>query len=128
MKFYIATKLENHAQHNVLRDILKEHGHVCTYDWTEHGPVYESGLARIEQVAQLEHQGVAEADWVIMLWPGSRGTHVELGMAIALEKRAFIISDVVEHHQATAETCAFYHHPHVMMFRSIQEFIHSITQ
>lgn len=123
MKYYIATKLENHAEHNWLRDKLNLLGHECTYDWTTHGPVYSKGLQVIEEVAQLEHQGVADADTVIMLWPGGRGTHVELGMAIALGKRCVIISDVEAHHAATLETCAFYHHPRVSMHKTVAEYL-----
>lgn len=128
MKYYIATKLENHAAHNKLRDELAALGHSCTYDWTHHGPVYRSGLARIEEVAQLEFEGVAKADTVIMLWPGGRGTHVELGMAIALGKRCVIVSDVEDDHGATSETCAFYHHPAVDMFRSVGEFLDALGE
>ena len=126
MKYYIATKLENHAEHNRVRDALNAAGHECTYDWTSHGPVYARGLAVIEQTAQLEHEGVAEADTLIMLWPGGRGTHVELGMAIALQKRCLIVSDVEDHHGATKETCAFYHHPHVEMLRTVDELLQAV--
>lgn len=126
MKYYIATKLENHAEHNRLRDTLEARGHKITYDWTTHGPVYSKGLAVVEEVAQLEHQGVYNADVVIMLWPGGRGTHVELGMAIALDKRCMIVSDVDGHHIASPETCAFYHHPCVMMYHNVDELLEAL--
>lgn len=86
MKYYIASKLENHAAHNRLRDVLAELGHQITYDWTPHGPVYGSGLDRVREVAELETKGVLDADFVVVLWPGGRGTHVELGMALAADK------------------------------------------
>lgn len=126
MKYYIATKLENHAAHNDLRDALASMGHTITYDWTVHGPVYLQGIERIREVAQLEHQGVADADMVIMLWPGGRGTHVELGMAISLGKHCVLISRVKDHHLATPETCAFYHHPKVERFLTTSGFLLSI--
>ena len=123
MKFYIATKLENHSAHNRVMEALQKTGHVCTYDWTIHGPVYTEGLARVRQVAILEWNGVYNADVVIVLWPGGRGTHVELGMALALAKRVIFVSNVDDHHEATTETCAFYHHPAVKRFRSESEAI-----
>lgn len=126
MKYYIATKLENHAEHNRLRDILNSMGHECTYDWSVHGPVYKEGLGRVEEIAQLEHQGVFDADAVIMLWPGGRGTHVEIGMGIALGKSVIIVSSVENHHISSPETCAFYHHPHCSMFRTIEEMLPTI--
>ena len=121
MKYYIASKLENHAEHNRVRDMLNALGHEITYDWTHHGPVYRSGLDRVREVAQLETQGVLDADFVVVLWPGGRGTHVELGVALAAGKPVIFISAVEDHHAATQETCAFYHHPLVRRGRSAEE-------
>jgi nucleoside 2-deoxyribosyltransferase len=123
VKYYIATSLQNVDAHNKLRDYLNQMGHEITYDWTHHGPVFQEGLDRLREVAELEGRGVSEAEIVIALWPGGRGTHVELGMAIALEKRVLLFSDKNEHHQACPETCAFYHHPRVTMFRDIDHLI-----
>jgi nucleoside 2-deoxyribosyltransferase len=127
MKYYIASKLENHAEHNRLRDILNKMGHELTYDWTVTGPVHSQGLQRVEEVAQLEHEGVFNADRLIMLWPGGRGTHVELGMGIALGKDCIIISDVENHHIASPDTCAFYHHPQCMMYRSVGDWLETLN-
>lgn len=118
MKFYVATKLENHEAHNRVRDFVAELGHEVTYDWTAHGPVHSHGLERIEEVALAEILGVADADVVVVLWPGGRGTHVEMGAAIALGKTVLMVSEITDHHEATPETCAFYHHPNVELFRS----------
>ncbi|EIQ01112.1 Nucleoside 2-deoxyribosyltransferase [Opitutaceae bacterium TAV1] len=121
MKYYIASKLENHAAHNRLRDSLTAIGHTITYDWTHHGAVYRHGLERIREVAKLETLGVLNADVVIVLWPGGRGTHTELGMALGAGKPVIFISDDERHHQATTETCAFYHHPLVTRGRTVAE-------
>lgn len=121
MKIYIASKLENHAAVASLRDTLTALGHEITYDWTVHGPVYRSGLARVAEVAVDEANGVRRADIVAVLWPGGRGTHVELGIALGMEKTVVFISDNEAHHEATTETCAFYHHPFVRRFRTVEE-------
>lgn len=126
MNFYIATKLENHREHNRLRDILIAAGHSITYDWTEHGPVYTHGLKRVAEVADLEIKGVRDADVVIVLWPGGRGTHVELGAAIAGNKFIVLVSEVEGHHIASPETCAFYHHNLVFRCRNISEVLSTI--
>lgn len=110
-KFYIATRLENHQAHNNLRDALVDQGFEITYDWTTHGPVWTKGLDRIREVAELERVGVYAADVVIVLMPGGRGTHAELGMAIAYNKPVVIVSDNLDHFVASPETCAFYHNP-----------------
>lgn len=127
MKYYIATKLENHASHNMLRDRLKLFGHELTYDWTVHGPVYTEGRERLADVSMLETAGITDADVVIVLWPGGRGTHVELGIAIATGKRIIFVSDVLGHHDATPITCAFYWHHLVTRVHSINDVVYLLT-
>lgn len=109
MKIYIATRLENHKQHNALRDLLVAAGHTLTYDWTKHGAVWRSGKDRIREVALSERAGVERADVVVVLLPGGRGTHVELGMALAGNKPVIIWSPRPEVFGAHPDTCAFYH-------------------
>lgn len=121
MKFYIASKLENHAEVNRVRDELVGLGHEQTYDWAVHGPVYRDGLERVREIAVAEAKGVADADFVVVLWPGGRGTHVELGMALAAKKPVVLITPIDGHHEASEETCAFYHHPQVVRARRFEE-------
>lgn len=111
MRFYIATSLENWQQHNLVRDILiKEFNWTITYDWTIHGSVQNEGQKRITEVAYLEKCGVVNADVVIVLLPGGRGTHVELGMALVSCDNVYILADHVHGFFAHDErTCAFYH-------------------
>lgn len=114
MKAYIATRLERHADHNALRDALAEVGIGLSYDWSVHGPVWRDGLDRIKEVSCLEMDGVAQADVVIVLLPGGRGTHAELGMALATGKPVILNASEADHEAffgAVPETCAFYHHP-----------------
>lgn len=111
MKFYIATRLENHAAHNAVRDELLLLGHQLTYDWTTHGPVWRSGVKVIADTAVAEMKGVCDADFVVVLLPGGRGTHAELGMALAFEKPVLIVSADAALLSTAPETCAFYWHP-----------------
>lgn len=111
MKYYIATRLENHAAHNDVRDRLTTLGHALTYDWTTHGPVWRSGVEVIRQTEAKERQGIIDADFIVVLLPGGRGTHVELGFALALEKPIILWAADDAMFGATPETCAFYHHP-----------------
>lgn len=108
MKFYIATGLDNWREHNNLRDALIKDGHVITYDWTVHGPVWKDGIKRIQEVAIAELNGIIKADTVIVLYPGGRGTHVELGYALALMKPVIFYSPYPEHYEPSPDYCAFY--------------------
>lgn len=113
MKYYIASRLENAEAVKRMASRLNEVGWIQTYDWTTHGSVQEKGLERIEQVAQAELIGVREADVVIVLMPGGRGTHVELGAAIAYKKPVILFAEDGQLLQ-DGRTCAFYHHPQVI--------------
>lgn len=112
MRYYIAARIENASAHNQVRDALNARGHEITYDWTSHGAVWHRGLEEIRRVAALEIKGVLDADFVVALLPGGRGTHVEVGAALGLGRTVFIHSTRPdEHFSAHPDTCAFYHHP-----------------
>lgn len=113
MKFYIASKLENAENVKKLADVLKAHGWVHTYDWTKHGSVQKEGEERIKQVAENEINGVANADVVIVLLPGGRGTHAELGAANITNTATFIHAADDSLFLQAGNTCAFYFNKNV---------------
>jgi hypothetical protein len=116
MKFYIASKLENAPAVRSLRDRLLTLGWSVTYDWTVHGSVQREGADVIQIVALAEAAGVEAADVVIVLLPGGRGTHTELGMAIALKKKIVLCGLLERDFGDDGNTVAFYHHPQVQFF------------
>lgn len=137
--YYIASGLPNFEAVRALKSILDEAGWEHTYDWTVHGSVQTEGAARLAEVAAEESYGVVMADVVIVLLPGGRGTHTELGMAIGLadidpgghggaqDPRIVIYSADPEVFSGTSgTTCAFYHHPLVERFSSMDEMINSL--
>ena len=111
MKYYIATSLSRSAEHNLVRDALKELGHAICYDWTSHGSVKSVSLERLQEVAISELAGVFEADFVIVLLPGGSGTHLELGFAMGHNKKVFVHSEDPFLFELGPQTNAFYHHP-----------------
>ncbi len=113
MKYYIATSTARAAAHNQVRDALNELGHEITYDWTSHGSVRETSQARLQEVAHAEFQAILDADFVVVLLPGGKGTHAELGFAIAAKKGVFIHSEDPAVFEPGSEVCAFYHHADV---------------
>lgn len=115
VQFYIATALERAMDHRRLAQHLQKYfGWVLTYDWTEHGSVQNQGAERMGEVAAREAAAVARADVVIVLLPGGRGTHTELGMAIALGKPVLLVGDADDRKGGSdGRECAFYHAPGV---------------
>lgn len=89
MKFYIGAALRNCGLVNEYSKKLEENGWRRTYDWTEH----VGGRKTTDEptrYAEAEQRGIAEADAVILLLPAGRGTHIELGLALAQKKRVFL--------------------------------------
>lgn len=89
-----------------------------TYDWTSHGSVRHTSKLRLREVAMLEIQGILMADFVLVLLPGGKGTHVELGVSLASGKKVFIHSEDPTIFETGPQVCAFYHSPAVIQLAS----------
>jgi Putative periplasmic protein kinase ArgK and related GTPases of G3E family len=108
MTFYIASRLKNAAQVKRLAGLLKGMGWEHTYDWTVLDSTKKIDIETLKAIGQNEYDGVKNADIVIVLTPEGRGTHVELGMAIALNKIVYICHEDNTYFQCDDNTCAFY--------------------
>ncbi len=114
MKFYIASKFENHEQVQTLAGKLKAAGWTHTYDWTVHGSVKETDIDLLKDVGQKECNAVREADIIIVLTPQGRGTHTEFGMALALDKKVYLCHADNTYFLCDDNTSAFYWLPNVI--------------
>ena len=97
----------------MVRDALATQGWEITYDWTLHKSV-KSTFKRfkevdLKEIALKEIKGIFDADVVIVLLPGGKGTHTELGMAIAKSKKIIIHSMVPNYFSLCDEIVPFYH-------------------
>ena len=115
MRFYIATGQQGASLAIRLANLFIDHNHELTYDWTAHGNVEREGFARMSEVAFNEARAVRDAELVIVLLPGGKGTHTELGSAIATRanKRIIIWSETGCEFKTDDNTCVFYYHPSV---------------
>lgn len=105
---YVASRLENAEAVRALMAALSSRGVEITYDWTEHGSVQGQGAERMREVARSEAAGVELADLAVVLLPGGRGTHTEIGIAIGAGVPVLLVGE-----QPGDYDCAFYHHPGV---------------
>lgn len=113
MRFYLASSIKNTHNACYFAKKLKEAGFTQTYDWTQNIVTGSSDADRREdykRAALKEHSGVDSCDVLIALMPGERGTHVEIGMALAMAKPVIIVSE----EPVTENPCSFYHHPGVI--------------
>jgi len=122
MKFYIASKLRNYEQVQRLARLLTLLGWEHTYDWTALCSIKEIDVKTLKSIGQKEFDGVKNADVVIVLTPQGTGTHVELGMAIALNKIVYICHEDDTYFQCGDSTCAFY------WLSNVRHFVGSIEE
>ncbi len=112
MKFYIGSGFKNCELVNYYSKALEENGWSHTYNWTKN----ISGRVTIEDLvkySELEIKGIVDSDAVIILLPAGRGTHIELGMALALNKKIFLCADSKEEF-GIENTVNFYQLPDCM--------------
>lgn len=132
-RYYIASRLENVNQVREVKTRLDAAGWEHTYDWTVHGSVQKCTHDVIADVAAKEMLGVINADVVIVLLKGGRGTHVEIGGAIVNAMRCpsnricIFSPDPERDFGTTGDTCAFYHHPLVERYASIDSMLDALV-
>lgn len=112
MKFYIGSGMKNCELVNYYAKILKDNGWEQTYDWVKNVSD-DVSLEDMIKYATLESQGIVDSDIVIILLPAGRGAHIELGMAMALNKKIFLCSDTKEEF-SIENTVAFYELPNIV--------------
>lgn len=111
MKFYIGSGMKNAKLVDLYANLLMENHWEQTYSWTKNLSDEESFDEMLEY-ATLELQGIKNSDVVIILLPAGRGLYIELGMALGLEKKIFLISNSEEEFNAL-NTVAFYALPQI---------------
>ena len=112
MKFYIGSGLKNYKLVNYYAKILKENGLEEACNWVKN---IKNDITKkdLEKYAKEETQAIVNSDIIIILLPAGRGTHVELGMALALNKKIFLCSETNEEFN-TKNTVAFYELPNII--------------
>lgn len=114
MKFYIGASLSDANQVRSLCEYLEVESDgeaECTFKWFDIGDTEPAWTEeRRREVSELEIEGVRDADRVILILPGGRGTHAELGAALACGKPVLLLSETepkfsLFYHHALARKC-----------------------
>ena len=105
-KFYIASSLKNIDQVRNVSNRLKDKGFIHTYDWTVNEKI--TTLEELKAIGQKEKNAILEADFVVVLLPAGKGSHIELGIAIGNGKRVYLYSPNKEVDNIET-TSTFYH-------------------
>jgi nucleoside 2-deoxyribosyltransferase len=129
-KFYVASSFRNLEAVRYVANHLTSEGYIHTYDWTKNAKGKEEQtftFEDLEEIAQKEKNGVLEADLIVVLLPGGKGTHIELGIALGQGKRIFLYSpnEEVNDFQTTS---TFYHLAEVeKCFGTLDELLDQVT-
>jgi nucleoside 2-deoxyribosyltransferase len=113
MKYYIASSLGNIDTVRKVASILNEKGFVQTYDWTKNQRA--NSLKDLKEIGEQEIQAVLACDFLIVLSPAGKGSHIEFGMALGGGKPIYLYS---EHNDILdfETTSTFYHVDGVQSF------------
>lgn len=112
-RVYVATSYSAKATARRLMDAIEGAGMEVSYDWTVHG---DDEQDRLEEIAWLEVGGVLSSDAVVVLLPGARGTHTEMGLAIGSARCQRVLLASFEpdsERDLFGHVCPFYRHTKV---------------
>lgn len=110
LKFYVAGPFNKKERVREIQRKVKDRGHDVIADWTDHKNIedYSEESQLSAQYAVEDFDGAVESDVFVLIGSqGGRGSHLELGAALATETRAIYV--IGEHR----EDCLFYFHPKI---------------
>ena len=119
-KAYVGTSLMEKDQARYIIKLLEDNGYTITYDWTTHGRL--TNIEELKECCYKEINGVKECDLFFMYFPARFGTHVELGIALALDKQIILVVDKTNPNFSNSnfEEKTFYQADTVIRFDNLQ--------
>ena len=106
----MASSFSNKQAVRQVSEELKNKGFTHTYDWTKNERA--SSFEELSKVGNLERNAVIEADFMIVLLPAGKGSHIEFGIALGQGKPIYLYSSDEEVNNFDT-TSTFYHLPQV---------------
>lgn len=125
-KFYVASSFKNIETVRYVSKELINRGYIHTYDWTKNDRA--STIGELKEIGRQEKKAVMEADFIIVLLPAGKGSHIEFGIALGQGKRIYLYSqnDEINNFETTS---TFYHLPQVeKCIGTIDELIFRVTK
>lgn len=124
-KFYVASSFKNIDTVRYVSNQLVNIGYIQTYDWTK--PEKASTIEDLKEIGLKEKDAVMDADFIIVLLPAGKGSHIELGIALGQGKRIYLYSPNNEVNKFET-TSTFYHLSEVKKcIGTIEELIEIVT-
>lgn len=104
--FYIASSFKNIETVRTVSERLRQEGFTHTYDWTINNIV--NSVEELRDIGKKEMDAVMGSDFIVVLFPAGKGSHVELGIALGKGIKAYLYSQNDEINDLD-KTSTFYH-------------------
>lgn len=120
-KVYVGSSLAEKETAKKIIEKLQAIGFTVTYDWTTHGRL--TNTQELKECCYKEIGGVKDCELFFMYFPARFGTHVELGIALALNKKIILVVDKANHSFANSnfEEKTFYQADSIVRFDNIED-------
>ncbi|MBB6022251.1 hypothetical protein HNR77_003348 [Paenibacillus sp. JGP012] len=105
-KFYIASSLKNVENVKYVIDQLKGMGFIHSYDWTQNDKV--TSIDQMRDIGRKEMAAVKKSNFIVVLLPAGKGSHIELGIALGNSIKTYLYSPNDEVNDIE-KTSVFYH-------------------
>ncbi|WP_427051611.1 group-specific protein [Paenibacillus sp. TC-CSREp1] len=104
--FYIASSLKNIENVKYVSDQLKGMGFIHSYDWTQNDKV--TSIDQMRDIGRKEMAAVKKSNFIVVLLPAGKGSHIELGIALGNSIKTYLYSPNDELNDIE-KTSTFYH-------------------
>lgn len=125
-KFYIASSLKNIETVRSVSESLVSEGFIHTYDWTLNDNIIS--VDQLKDIGHKELDAVLKSDFIVVLLPAGKGSHVELGIALGKGIKVYLYSenDDINNFETTS---TFYHLDRVCKCKgTLEEFIQMVLR
>ncbi len=93
-RVYIAGSIKNTTRVKDVISLLEYQGCKCVYDWTRcDQEKIKSCPSYRKQVIDDQLRGINNSEIFVLITPGGRGAHVELGVALSQNKKIILLLD-----------------------------------
>jgi hypothetical protein len=104
--FYIASSLKNIEIVRFVSERFINEGFVHAYDWTLNDNI--TSINQLKDIGNREIEAVLKSDFIVVLFPAGKGSHVEFGIALGNGIKAYLYSRDDEINELET-TSTFYH-------------------
>lgn len=105
-RFYIASSLKNKENVKLISERLKQEGFIHTYDWAQNGQI--TSIEQLRDIGLKEMNAVKESNFIVVLLPAGKSSHIELGIALGNDIKAYLYSQNDEMNDLE-NSSSFYH-------------------